>query len=207
MISTVEKRREYYRIKAKEWRKNNPEKVYAINHSEANKVRQARYRASHKHIDRKPYMAAYNKAYYQKNKEKEINRVRQYAKNNPETVKETRRKNWLKIGGYKKGTNGRLALDIRRRIGIALKKGYKTSSVEVLLGATISELKIHLEKQFQVGMSWENHTLLGWHIDHIIPLSSFDLSKEEEQRKAFHYTNLQPLWSTDNLRKSNRMIV
>ena len=50
-------------------------------------------------------------------------------------------------------------------------------------------------------MTWENHTPTGWHVDHIIPCAAFDLSKPEEQRKCFHYTNLQPLWAIDNIRK------
>ena len=54
-------------------------------------------------------------------------------------------------------------------------------------------------------MSWENYGYYGWHIDHIIPCSKFDLSKLEEQKKCFHFTNLQPLWALDNIKKSNKL--
>ena len=54
-------------------------------------------------------------------------------------------------------------------------------------------------------MTWENWSFKGWHLDHIIPLDSFDLSKEEDKKKAYHYTNLQPLWAKDNLSKGNKI--
>jgi hypothetical protein len=74
-----------------------------------------------------------------------------------------------------------------------------------MLGCTIPELKAHLEKQFKPGMSWSNYGYRGWHIDHIIPLSSFKLSDPEQQRKATHFTNLQPLWGYENQSKSDRL--
>jgi hypothetical protein len=54
-------------------------------------------------------------------------------------------------------------------------------------------------------MSWGNYGLHGWHVDHIIPCASFDLTDPEQQRQCFHYTNLQPLWAEDNLRKSDKL--
>ena len=69
-----------------------------------------------------------------------------------------------------------------------------------LLGCTIEFLRSHLEFQFTDGMTWENYPL--WHIDHIVPCCSFNLSKEEEQSKCFHYSNLRPLWAEENIAKS-----
>ncbi len=81
-------------------------------------------------------------------------------------------------------------------------KEYKKYSNTVnLLGCTIEQLIAHLQKQYQLGMNDQNYG--KWHIDHIKPCSKFDLTKEEEQRKCFHYTNLQPLWAIDNLKKSD----
>ena len=72
------------------------------------------------------------------------------------------------------------------------------------MGCTEVELKTYLESKFQPGMSWDNYGRTGWHIDHIRPLSSFDLSNADEQARACHYTNLQPLWAKENLSKGDR---
>lgn len=69
------------------------------------------------------------------------------------------------------------------------------------LGCSILELKIWIESKFEPGMTWENHGM--WHLDHIRPLSKFNLMDREEFLKACNYTNLQPLWAKDNIRKSN----
>ncbi len=95
---------------------------------------------------------------------------------------------------------------IRNSIRYRIKhhKGIKKAKTEELLGCSIEQLKQHLEKQFQDGMSWLNHSIKGWHIDHIVPCASFDLTKLEEQKKCFHYTNMQPLWAVDNLKKRDK---
>ena len=72
-----------------------------------------------------------------------------------------------------------------------------------IIGCDWEELKHHIESQFQDGMSWDNWSKDGWHIDHIIPLAS--ATNEDEMYKLNHYTNLQPLWSVDNLHKGNRI--
>jgi len=55
-------------------------------------------------------------------------------------------------------------------------------------------------------MTWENYGKNGWHVDHIIPISFFNMEDATEQRMCFHYTNLQPLWWKENLEKSNKLI-
>ena len=72
------------------------------------------------------------------------------------------------------------------------------------MGCSPQFLKEYLENQFTEGMSWDNHSQYGWHIDHIIPLSS--ANTEEEIYNLCHYTNLQPLWAEENLRKSDKIL-
>lgn len=108
--------------------------------------------------------------------------------------------------------NLRLSHSLRTRINTVLKGNKKSASTEELTGCSIIELRTHFEKLFTIGMNWENHGTgkngkgkKEWHIDHIMPCSNFDLSKPEEQRKCFHFSNLQPLWAIDNLIKSNNL--
>lgn len=79
------------------------------------------------------------------------------------------------------------------------KKGKKTIEI---IGCTIHELKAHLESKFQQGMTWENHSIDGWHIDHKKPLCT--AKTEADVYELWHYTNLQPLWSIDNIKKGGR---
>jgi hypothetical protein len=90
---------------------------------------------------------------------------------------------------------------------ISRNKNGKKAATEHLIGCSFKELKTHLESKFQPGMTWDNHSRTGWHIDHILPVSSFVLSTLEGQKACNHYTNLQPLWAKDNLRKGNRIAV
>lgn len=97
----------------------------------------------------------------------------------------------------------KIAANMRGRIrGILIRQAQsKKGKSHELLGCSWDKLKEHLESNFLPGMTWENYKLDGWHIDHIIPCVNFDLSKKEEQLKCFHFTNLQPLWCTENLAK------
>lgn len=97
----------------------------------------------------------------------------------------------------------KLQHNLRSRLRKALKGKPKAGSAVRDLGCSLSEFKKYMESRFQPGMTWENHGFNGWHIDHIIPMSSFDLTNIEEVRKACHYTNLQPLWWHENLAKGD----
>ena len=96
--------------------------------------------------------------------------------------------------------------NLRSRFKIWFKrKGEKRStSIKYLIGCSKKELIQHLEKQFQPGMTWENYG--KWHIDHIKPLSKFNIKNKKEVAMAMHYTNLQPLWATENQKKFNKIL-
>lgn len=123
----------------------------------------------------------------------------EYRKNNPEKIKKAR-KNYKHIPGPKQ-LYYKIAGNLRTRLYLALKNNYKKGSAISDLGCSIEELKSYLESKFQPGMTWDNYGRTGWHIDHIIPLASFDLTNKEELLKACYYTNLQPLWAEQNLKK------
>lgn len=93
----------------------------------------------------------------------------------------------------------KIAKRLRTRLYIAIRNQQKTGSAVRDLGCSIPELIDYFIPLFQEGMSWENHG--EWHIDHIVPLTAFDLEDREQLLKACHFTNLQPLWAIDNIRK------
>lgn len=93
----------------------------------------------------------------------------------------------------------RLRDSLRRRLNNAIKNNQKVGSAVSELDCSIPELKKYLESKFQPGMTWDNYG--EWHIDHIKPLKSFNLSILEQLKEACHFTNLQPLWAKDNLKK------
>lgn len=95
----------------------------------------------------------------------------------------------------------RIKDNLRARTGKAVRGLDKSATTEQLLGCTFERLHAHLESLFQPGMNWENMGRNGWHVDHRIPCCAFDLTDPEQQKLCFHYTNLQPLWKLDNLRK------
>ena len=109
---------------------------------------------------------------------------------------------------YQEDLSFRIAHNHRCRVVSALRKQAavkKGTSLE-LLGTSIEEARLFIESQFKEGMNWDNWAHDGWHLDHIRPCASFDLTDPEQQRQCFHYTNLQPLWAEDNLRKSDQWI-
>lgn len=95
----------------------------------------------------------------------------------------------------------------RNRIhrALAYGKGAKSARTHELIGCSVEQLRAHLEAKFQPGMSWENYGPV-WHVDHVRPCASFDLSDPVQQRACFHFSNLQPLFAEDNIRKHCRIL-
>jgi hypothetical protein len=133
-----------------------------------------------------------------------------YIKNKINKYYKDKKKNTTVINTYTKlrGKNimYKIMDNLSNRIYIALnryniKKNFKYNE---LLGCSIIDLKEHLEKQFTEGMTFSNYG--EWELDHIIPVSKFDLTNDFQLKKCFEYKNLQPLWKKDNRKKSNKII-
>jgi hypothetical protein len=97
----------------------------------------------------------------------------------------------------------RLASRIRRAMKRYGRGTRKTMQTPKYIGCSIAEFREHIAKQFTAGMSWNNYGKGGWHIDHRRPCALFDLSDPKQQLECFHYSNLQPLWQAENIRKSD----
>jgi hypothetical protein len=182
--------------RSSEYRKNNPEKILELTRN-----------------------------WTKKNPEWVYNRHKRYRLNNPDKVRQMHRdfllKNPEKRKEYRENYKPRkreqrkersendVIYNLINRMRGRLRKYLKTLNITKknrtfdIVGCTPQELKEHLEKQFVDGMNWENRK--EWHIDHIVPLSS--AKTEEELYKLCHYSNLQPLWVEDNLKKSNKILV
>jgi hypothetical protein len=181
----------------KKLKKAEKDRRYYLKHKEKLNQYQKEYRNNNK-----TKIQEWQKVYRENNKE---NR-RKYLTDNANHLTEQRRirKNFRrKTDPYYK-----LIENIRSRTLIALKSQNTKKSTKTLelLGASKEEVWKHLESKFKEGMTRENHGFKGWHIDHLLPCASFDLSDPEEQKKCFHYTNLQPLWWWENLKKNDKII-
>ncbi|HEC63733.1 hypothetical protein LCGC14_2751260 [marine sediment metagenome] len=152
------------------------------------------------------------KIYHANNSDKINDKKREYYAQNRDVMLERSRK-WRKINreyaaNYERERKKRdpmfkLVRNLRTRLYYAIKRNYKSGSAVRDLGCSISELKVYLESLFMSGMTWKNYG--KWHIDHIKPLSFFDLADREQLIEVCHYSNLQPLWAIDNLRKGNKI--
>lgn len=182
----AEKKRIYMREYARKRRASDP--AFLEKNREAGRKSQAKRKLLNKdttHLWReknKEKIAEYNRRYSQQNREVlnkkacELNKVRR--KNDPVYVLMRRE---------------------RVRVYDALKGIRKAARTETLLGCSYEFFRGYIEGKFVENMGW--HNIGEWHIDHIRPLASFDLSDVEQQKQAFHYTNQQPLWAMDNLKK------
>ena len=137
------------------------------------------------------------KKYVLKNKEKR-------SEANKKWYSENREYNNKKVRNRRHNNNFiRMIVNLRSRICSAFKGKEKSKKTSHLLGCSFKEAKKYLESKFKPGMNWKNHGFYGWHIDHVIPLSSAKNISELE--KLCHYTNLQPLWAKENLSKGNKI--
>lgn len=172
-------------------------KIYYIENRERLLKQSKKY-----HEENKEYLNKKYKQYHQKNKEKLNKRSRIHREQNKEYFNNYM-SSWIKKR-YSEDKMFRLKSNLRSRIYEYLKKGgyKKTKKTRDILGCSIDFYKKHLQKQFKEGMSWDNHG--EWHIDHIIPLAS--ANTKEELIKLFHYTNTQPLWAEENIKKSDKIL-
>lgn len=140
--------------------------------------------------------------YRDRNLVKEREYSRSYMENfratNPEKLKEQKYRSERKRKQDRPELRARC--NLRRRLAATVTQKRMHTTLQ-LVGCTLKELRTHLESQFTEGMTWENYG--EWHIDHIKPCAKFDLTDPVQQRECFHFTNLQPLWAVDNLRKSD----
>jgi arginine decarboxylase-like protein len=166
----------------------------------------------------------YHKQWYAKNRERILARqaadptrtesVRAWKERNKDRARELNRESYQRVKAernkrvtaYRRANPAaKIAANLRSRLNKAVRGLVKQGSAVRDLGCSVPELKKHLEDRFLPGMSWENYGPKGWHIDHILPLSSFDLQERDQFLAACHYTNLQPLWATDNLVKNDKV--
>jgi hypothetical protein len=175
-MKTKEELKEYFKSYKEKHKKeiNQKNKIYRIKHREEIKERNRIYRITHRqHIKD-----------YKKRNRKRINKLMKIYLHNR----------------FNSDVSFKLAHYLRTRITRALRGNPKFETTMNLVGCSLEFLIVYLASKFTSGMSWDNYG--KWHIDHIKPCINFDMSKESEQHKCFHYTNLQPLWAEDNLKKN-----
>lgn len=193
-------RRDELRGKARQYRSKNAAKlakakrIYWLN----NKAK-LRQQITKWNCDNAEALKATRRAYYVANREKI---ALQYRQRLPEILKQRRER-------AKIDENVRIRASLRsamNRVLASRNQGLtKDNRTLNMIGCSFEFLKAHLESQFREGMTWQNYGRYGWHIDHIIPCAHFDLRELGQRRLCFHFTNLQPLWAEENLRKGSRI--
>lgn len=137
----------------------------------------------------------YKKKYDTENKDKKTIHSREWKRKNKDRINKERKER------RKTNIHIKFAHCFQSRIRFAMKASGNTKSASTmeLIGCTAEFFKKYIESKFTKGMTYENHGNGGWHIDHILPIASFDLSDPEQQKICFHYTNMQPLWATTEI--------
>ena len=192
-----------YQIKNKDKIKEHKRQVYLKNKKLISKKHKKYYETHKKQIkeydlNRKEFKKFYM-SNYRKNHSKQAKIIfKKWRISNKKELREY--KNYK----YRTDVNYRITVLLRGRLRLALNGICKSKSTLKLLGCSLEYFKTYYEDKFQDGMNWDKVMSGEIHIDHIKPCASFDLSKPSHQRKCFHYTNLQPLWAIDNMKKGAR---
>lgn len=200
--SIVAKQRDRERVR--KWVEANRERRREISRLSTNRNR-------HKHLERDkarrlinlPRYRANAMVRYYKNHAKTLELIRKQRAKNPEPYRAALRRRDAKNKALR--NNAWLASKIRNRVRFVMLGKIKSAPTLVLLGCPLDLFRLHLQNQFRDGMAWNNYGTY-WHIDHIRPCASFDLSKPEEQAKCFHYSNLQPLTAFENKSKGAKYV-
>lgn len=188
-LNLSEEQKEHKRKYAKEYRKNNPDLIREGNRNYRDKYREkVRKYAREYYLRNKEQLDGYSRKWKKKNREKALEYQR---KSN------TRRKNQPEI---------RLEQFMRNGIRLSLETG-TNGMWRNFVNYSIKELKVHLEKQFEPEMSWENYGRNGWHIDHTIPITAFNIRslRDIDFQRCWALDNLRPMWESANISKGNKL--
>jgi len=143
----------------------------------------------------------FSKKYYEKNREEllVVNKIYRTEYREILSAKANERR--------KENIQLKLTDNLRRRLRSAIQRGFKGGSAVRDLGCTVVEFKRYLESKFKPGMTWGNygHGLDKWTIDHIMPMKAFDLTNRQHVLLACHWGNMQPLWFSENMSKSDNI--
>lgn len=207
---THEEKKEY----ARQYRKDHPDKIRQYRKDHVDEIRQQQKKYYKDHPDKikqyyengadkkKQYIKTHvdeirrrQKQYYQDHTPEINKRRKQYYKDHLDKIRQYYKLRRQKDPEYK------LCGCLRTRLYCALKSNSKVGSAVRDLGCSIADLKKYLELKFQVGMTWDNYGIHGWHLDHVIPLAKFNLQDRQQFLIANNYTNLQPMWTKENIMK------
>ena len=206
--------KEARRLKHNAWRKNRPGKPMTPDQKEHRRLYMLVYKANHQLTEE------------QRSRDKTLRQIRKQKIQSDPVLRQKQREKWrvkaqrhqakraaaqkaFRVAhpqyhrDWKRRQSSKPEFIIRNRLHTrlhgAIHGKIKAAKTMELLGCSTAEFKAHIQSLFQPGMTWEN--MGSWHIDHIRPVCSFDLTDSEQQRCCFHYSNLQPLWAADNLKK------
>lgn len=204
----------------KDWYNKNKSRILKLRKEyHQNNIAQIKKKKREYYIKNKDHISAKTKIWKKENRDRvlELQR-RSYPKWRAwEKIKRQDPEFRKKVASYQKNKiNSDPAYKLKARTRIKIWKlvkynhGAKRGATLKLLGAPLDKVVQHIENQFYTRengekMTWDNWTNKGWHLDHIKPLSSFDLTNPIEFAKSWHYTNLQPLWSEHNLEKRDKL--